>query len=340
MAFRDGPFDNLKVPLIWTSALVALVLVVASVLLLLSDQRASGMDAEGLTVRDTFEAGAGPVNGIFAAPVRWVGQASDYVRGYFFAVSENRRLREEIAELQAVRDANIALSNVNRQYEALLGIRTEPPVSAIHARSISEARGPFVNARLLDVGSSRGVRVGNPVINEQGLVGRIVGTSGGVSRMLLLTDVASRTPVLIDRSDARAVLAGDGSGNPRLEYVRGEDAVREGDRVLTSGDGGGFPRGLPIGVVARGIDGTWRVKLFSDRGAIDFVRVLLFEDFSQLIDSEALNAPPLAALETAPPPDARTAAAISDAQARRDARAQAAASAAPAPATPQPEAQP
>lgn len=156
--------------------------------------------------------------------------------------------------------------------------------------------------------------------------------------MLLLTDVASRTPVLIDRSDARAVLAGDGSGNPRLEYVRGEDAVREGDRVLTSGDGGGFPRGLPIGVVARGIDGTWRVKLFSDRGAIDFVRVLLFEDFSQLIDSEALNAPPLAALETAPPPDARTAAAISDAQARRDARAQAAASAAPA--APQPEAQP
>ncbi|MDP3379409.1 MAG: rod shape-determining protein MreC, partial [Brevundimonas sp.] len=64
-------------------------------------------------------------------------------------------------------------------------------------------------------------------------------------------------------------------------------------------DGGGIPRGVPIGVVARGIDGSWRVKLFSDRGAIDYVKVLKFEDFGQLVDPEALNAPPLAALDTA-----------------------------------------
>ena len=56
--------------------------------------------------------------------------------------------------------------------------------------------------------------------------------------------------------------------------MRGQDSVQAGDRILTSGDGGGFPRGLPIGVAANGIDGSWRVKLFSDRGAIDYVRVL------------------------------------------------------------------
>ena len=116
------------------------------------------------------------------------------------------------------------------------------------------------------------------------------------------------------------MLSGDGSGNPRLEYVRGEDSLREGDRILTSGDGGGIPRGLPVGVAARGIDGTWRVKLFTDRGAIDYVRVLLFQDFAQLADPDALNAPPLAAFGTAPPPDAATAARIADDEARRRAR--------------------
>jgi rod shape-determining protein MreC len=270
--------------------------------------------------------------------VRWTGALTDGVKGYFFAVSENRRLKAQVAELQPWRDQAIALKNVNARYEAMLGLRTEPPVAMVTARSVSDARGPFVNARLIDAGAAKGVRIGNPVINEHGLVGRIVGTTGGISRMLLLTDVASRTPVLIDRTDARAMLTGDGSGNPRLEYIRGIGSLQAGDRVLSSGDGGGFPRGVPIGVAAKGIDGSWRVKLFSDRGAIDYVRVMLFQDFGQLVNPEALNAAPLAGLGTAPAPNAAETAAIGDATARRTAAAASAAerartaAAAPAPA--------
>ena len=162
------------------------------------------------------------------------------------------------------------------------------------------------------------------MVSEHGLVGRITGVTPGVSRMVLLTDVASRTPVLVERTDARAMLTGDGSGSPRLDYVRGAGSVKEGDRVLSSGDGGGFPRGLPIGVAAKGVDGTWRVKLFSDRTAIDYVRVLLFQDFSQLANQNALNAGPLASLNTAPPPNAVQVVAIQDVATRRAAAAQAA----------------
>ena len=296
MAFRDGPFENIKVPLVWTAAVTVVFAGIGCILLLISDARAQNSPYQ--PVRAGVESVSGPVGGVFAAPVRWFGHASDYVGGYFFAVSENRRLKRELAELQPWRDQAIALKNVNARYEAMLGIRPEPPVEMRTARSISDTRGPFSNARLIDVGSAKGVKVGNPVINEHGLVGRVVGTSPNISRMLLLTDVASRTPVLVDRTDARALLTGDGSGNPRLEFVRGAGSVQAGDRILSSGDGGGFPRGVPIGVAARGIDGSWRVKLFSDRGAIDYVRVMLFEDFSQLIDPDTLNAPPLAALDT------------------------------------------
>lgn len=335
MAFRDGPFENIKVPLVWTAAVTVVIAAVGCVLLLLSDARAQTSPYQ--PVRAGVETVAGPVGGVFAAPVRWFGHATDYVGGYFFAVSENRRLRRELAELQPWRDQAIALKNVNARYEAMLGIRPEPPVAMRTARSISDTRGPFSRARLLDVGAARGVKVGNPVINEHGLVGRIVGTSPGISRMLLLTDVASRTPVLIDRTDARALLTGDGSGNPRLEFVRGVGSVQAGDRILSSGDGGGFPRGVPIGVAAKGIDGSWRVKLFSDRGAIDYVRVMLFEDFSQLIGPEDLNAPPLAALDTLPEATAAQTTAIADSAARRTAAREAAAPpAAPPPAAPAP----
>ena len=324
MAFRDGPFENLKVPLIWTAAIMVVGGIIAAIMLLLVDKPQPAMD-ELDPPRAGFDRVAGAGTGVLASPVRWSGDAVDYVKGYFFAVSENRRLRAELAEMSGWRDEALALKNINGRYERLLGVQTEPPIPMTAGRAISDARGPFARSRLLNVGADKGVRVGNPVLGEHGLVGRIAGASGAHSRMILLTDVASRIPVLVERTDARAVLTGDGSRSPRLDYVRGQGSVQEGDRILTSGDGGGFPRGLPVGVVAKGVDGTWRIKLYSDRTAIDYVRVLLFQDFGQLADQDALNAPPLLSLATAPPPDAAQAVAIQDVATRRAAAAEAAA---------------
>ncbi|WP_284877384.1 rod shape-determining protein MreC [Brevundimonas sp. MEB006b] len=345
MAFRDGPFENIKVPLAWTAAVVVVVAVIGAIVLLLGDRTTSEGGSTMGVARGGFEAAAGPVGGVFAAPVRWAGAARDYVGGYFFAIGENRRLKAEIAELRGWRDEAIAQKNINGRYEALLGLRTEPPVPMATGRAISESRGPFSNAKLIDVGSAKGVRIGNPVVTEHGLVGRVTGVTGGVSRVVLLTDVASRTPVMIERTDARAMLTGDGGDSPRLEFIRGSGSIKAGDRILSSGDGGGLPRGLPVGVAAKGVDGAWRVKLFSDHGAIDYVRVLLFQSFGQLVSPNALNAPPLAGLTTAPEPSAAEVGAIRDAAARRAAAQQAqaerarAAAATPAP-TPAPAAAP
>ena len=338
MAFRDGPFENIKVPLAWTAAVVVVVAVIGAIVLLLGDRTTSEGGSTMGVARGGFEAAAGPVGGVFAAPVRWAGAARDYVGGYFFAIGENRRLKAEIAELRGWRDEAIAQKNINGRYEALLGLRTEPPVPMATGRAISESRGPFSNAKLIDVGSAKGVRIGNPVVTEHGLVGRVTGVTGGVSRVVLLTDVASRTPVMIERTDARAMLTGDGGDSPRLEFIRGSGSIKAGDRILSSGDGGGLPRGLPVGVAAKGVDGAWRVKLFSDHGAVDYVRVLLFQTFGQLVSPDALNAPPLAGLATAPEPNAAEAGAIRDAAARRQtaqqAQAERARAASAAPVTP------
>ena len=105
---------------------------------------------------------------------------------------------------------------------------------------------------------------------------------------------------MIDRTNARAILTGDGGPSPRLDYLRGRDPVVQNDLVLTSGDGGVLPRGLPVGRAVKGLDGHWRVRLGSDASAIDFVRILLFQDFRQLINAKALDKGP-------PPPPAANA---------------------------------
>ncbi len=306
MSLRDNPLGELKVPLTWTAGIVFLVVLIAAGAVLLSDRReAFETDAYGRT-RTTTDKVLEPVGEALSAPGRWTGSGVESIRGYFFAVSENRRLKAELKEMRQWRDVAIALRDNNERYRALLGLKTDPPIPMVAARIVTDSRGPFANSRLANAGKEAGVKIGNPVMSENGLVGRIVGVTEGASRVLLLTDVASRTPVMIDRTNARAILTGDGGPNPRLEYLRGQEPVRDGDRVLTSGDGGVFPRGLPVGRAVKGLDGRWRVVLASDRAPVDYVRVLLFEDFTQLANRAELNRtqPPPAMVGASPLPQA------------------------------------
>ena len=172
----------------------------------------------------------------------------------------------------------------------------------VFAHTLLDARGPFNRTRLCDAGSELGVMEGNPAVAARGLVGRVSGVSRGVCRILLLSDVQSRVPVMLPRTNGRAILMGDGGPNPALGYLRTHDGVREGDRVMTSGDGGVIPRGLPVGAVVRGLDGSWRVALDADQGGLDDVRILLFRDFSQVARQTDLAPQNLPTLATDPPP--------------------------------------
>lgn len=341
MSFRDNPLGEIRVPLVWTAGVALVVAVIVAVTLLLGDRRETlRNEAYGVT-REVSDAVAAPVSGVVSAPVHWLGALSQGISQYFFAVSENRRLRTELEEAALLRQEVLGLRDLNERYRDLLGLQTDPPVPMVSARVVSDSRGPFANTRLANAGRERQIRVGNPVMTEYGLVGRVVGVTRGASRILLLTDIASRTPVMVDRTNARAILAGDGGPNPKLEYLRGHDPVKAGDRIVTSGDGGLMPRGLPVGVAVKGVDGAWRVVLSSEGGAIDFVRILLFEDFAQLVDQEELNArslPPadgiVPSLGVTPPPAPPEPAPAAPAPVARPPTAQAPVPKAPAPKAP------
>ena len=291
MALRDNPFGEVRLPLLLMAATSVVVAALVAVILLFADRRETVQtQAYGVTRQVTDKVSA-PVGAVLSLPFRWAGDGANFVGGYFFAVSENRRLKAELRDAARWRESAVALADTNRRYKALLGLNFEPPVPMVTGQAISDSRGPFANSRLVNVGQAKGVKVGNPVMSENGLVGRVVGVTETASRVMLLTDAASRTPVMIERTNARAILLGDGGDNPKLAYLRGAAAVAQNDRILTSGDGGLLPRGLPVGRAVKSLDGNWRVVLSSDAGPIDFVRILLFQDFGQLVDTETLNRP-------------------------------------------------
>jgi rod shape-determining protein MreC len=290
VAFRENPLGELKVPLTWTAAVAVVVAAVIAIALLVTDRRETLQEEAYGAARKTMDTVAAPVSGVIAAPWRWTGQGLSWVGAYFFAGSQNHQLRQQLEEMRRWRDTAIALQDQNQRYQALLGLKINPPIPMVAARVVTDSRGPFANARIADAGTARGVVVGNPVMNERGLVGRVVGVTPSASRVLLLSDIASRVPVMIDRTNARAILTGDGGPNPKMEYLRGRDPVKVGDLVATSGDGGVVPRGLPVGVAVKDVTGKWRVALAADNNSIDFVQILKFVDFAQLADRRELSA--------------------------------------------------
>jgi rod shape-determining protein MreC len=94
------------------------------------------------------------------------------------------------------------------------------------------------------------------------------------ARILLITDLNSRVPVIVEGSRQRAVLAGDNSEHPSLRYLEAGAAIRIGDRIVTSGQGGVFPPGLPVGVVAVFNGELARVELFVELSRVDYLRLV------------------------------------------------------------------
>ena len=301
MSLRDGPLGDVRPPILWLAAVALAIAAVAALALFLGGRREDARARAYAVTRQAADRVISPLGGVLAAPVRWAGDGLDSLQNYVFAGSENTNLKRGLAKALTWRDEALMLREENARLRALMGVKTDPPLPVVFARTVIDARGPYSNTRLVDAGSSRGIVEGNPALSEHGLVGRVTGVAPDVSRVLLLTDVESRIPVLIERTNGRAILTGDGGPNPQLAYLRTHSPLREGDRVLTSGDGGVLPRGLPVGAAVKGADGGWRVALDSDAAPIDFVQILLFKDFAQLVPPAGLPAAALPSTTTEAP---------------------------------------
>lgn len=163
--------------------------------------------------------------------------------------SENIRLREDIRTLnRRVLEGNDAVL-ANQRLEHLLEMKKSVRAPTIAASVIGEDVTSWFRTLVINRGSSSGIREGMAVISADGIVGQTVKVSSSSSRVLLLTDHASGISATIQRSRARGVVKGKGEMLCTLEFTTREEDVKVGDTVITSGIGGVFLKGLPIGEV-------------------------------------------------------------------------------------------
>ena len=202
---------------------------------------------------------------------------------------ENARLRAENAALVYFRDAAYRLEVENEDLRGLLNYQPAAPHSFVSARVVADQSGSFVRSLAISLGERHGVADGQAVLGARGLVGRTVQTGARSARVLLLTDLNTRVPVVVTPSRHRAVLGGDNTARPRLFHLVADHGVSAGDRVTTSGHGGMFPRGLPVGIVESVRDGVVRIRLFEDLTRLEFVRIVDFSGF--IADTTMQTAP-------------------------------------------------
>jgi rod shape-determining protein MreC len=144
----------------------------------------------------------------------------------------------------------------------------------VTARVIANSGGAYVRTVMIDAGGEQQVGRGEAAITGEGLVGRLTEVGTRAARVLLITDLNSRIPVTIDGSKTNAVLAGDNSERPRLIYLSAQDTVKIGDRIVTTGEGGVFPPGLPVGIVSAIDSAGPRVEPFVELSQLGYVMIV------------------------------------------------------------------
>lgn len=155
----------------------------------------------------------------------------------------NEELTAQVAELSEAQETAERL-------EKLVGLKSTYSLESTAARIIGSTGDAWTDSVIIDKGSASGFEVGMPVCSSGGVIGQIIEVSANTSTVRLITDDQSGVSAMIQGSRAQGVLQGQADGTLRLEYVVSDAEVATGDIVITSGIGGTFPKGLPLGTVA------------------------------------------------------------------------------------------
>jgi len=218
-----------------------------------------------------------PLLNVLERPVRFVQSGLERFAGVSDIYLENQTLRGDNERLKQWREAAMQLSRENEQLRLILKVPKREIPAAATARIIGIGGGPFERSVLVNAGTADGVIKGLPVIDENGLIGRVIHVGHWTSRVLLVTDLNSRVPVRLERSGDLAIAEGQNNNLLRLRFLQPDADVEVGDRVLASGHGGVFPPDLPIAQVTAIDEGVITLKPFGLLSKLDYVRIMNYQ---------------------------------------------------------------
>jgi rod shape-determining protein MreC len=260
----------------------AALIVVSLALLLVGKADPALLGTVGTRVSDAIV----PALGVVVEPINASRRAAAQVGELFALRQENAHLRAQNERLLEWQDRARQLALENAALRQLLNLEAGvAPPTAVAARVVADAGGPFVHTVLVDAGAERGVVKGMAAVNERGLVGRVIEVGRRSARVLLLTDFNSRVPVMVEPARDQAILAGDNSREPGLVFLPLHPRMAVGQRVVTSGRGGVLPPGLAVGRISSIDDDKVAVVPVVDWERLEYVRLL---EYSRVVPPETL----------------------------------------------------
>ncbi|MBN9553179.1 MAG: rod shape-determining protein MreC [Alphaproteobacteria bacterium] len=255
---------NAQLPLV-------IVMALAVVLVLLGKAQGTLFDRARVTMTDWMQPALSVVHAPLVLFDRWIGSVDEL----FSVYQENLRLKEENARLRQWRNVAVVMQDRVKRYQSLLHAVPDLDVDSVLARVIGRASRPFLETMILDAGAGHNIKPGQAVVDARGMIGRIYMAGERTSWVILLTDLNSRIPVSVSPGNRQAILVGDNTAMPTLDTMSRLVILHPGDQVVSSGDGGLLPPGLPIGTVVEE-SGKYRVALLADAASSEDVEVLAF----------------------------------------------------------------
>jgi rod shape-determining protein MreC len=165
--------------------------------------------------------------------------------------AENERLRKRIQALEVERQRLLEAEATNRKLQKLLDFRAQLPGKPVTASVISNSASSWFQGCILDKGSADGVGKNMAVVTPLGVVGKVVSVTSRSAKVILLTDANSGVDVMVQRTRSRAIVSGSLESGTVLKYVKRSEDVQVGDRLITTGLDGVFPKGLMVGTVTK-----------------------------------------------------------------------------------------
>jgi rod shape-determining protein MreC len=215
-----------------------------------------------------------PVINAVSRPIDAARETASDVRDYFALKAENEALKRQNDTLLEWQRVARELQAENASLRDLLNFQPGPKVSFVTASVVADTSSSFVRSLIVLGGTRAGVAKGQAAVTGSGLAGRVLEVGERSARILLLTDINARVPVVAERSRDQAVLAGRNSDLPELLYLSRDSDVKIGDRMVTSGQGGVFPAGLPVGEVISVTGGHILVQPYVDFSRLENIRLI------------------------------------------------------------------
>ncbi|MCI5061245.1 MAG: rod shape-determining protein MreC [Alphaproteobacteria bacterium] len=252
----------------------AFFLVCSAVLLIFGLARPEHTNKISLQVVDIVS----PAMAVLSFPVKSLAEAVGNISNAATIRAENVELKLENERLREWYQVALMLEAENQSLKELLSLEIDPQRQYVAAYVLSDAATGFTKSIIIASKEINKVNIDQAVLAGDGLVGRIISVGQNAARVLLINDVHSRVPVVIEGGQQKAILSGNGGAYLDLKYLSAETILKEGKRVVTSGHGAVFPKGLPVGVLFKNKKGMYQVKPYTDINRVSYVRVIQSEN--------------------------------------------------------------